>query len=196
MQLEHLRSHVHTQASGSPDEKLGRLHDEIGSRERTLWLNEESGRGDQETASEGEDESEGYRRLLHPIWLSLAMAVLGVLLAFIWHKIVSQSSATQRTVSAEQIQEIDTLKKTISELRESQQQMAATVAFLTAAQHELQPKPTYWYSDPNTLLQPITPAEGVHAFPKQKSTARSRPETQSANIARRGQPLLLLPNRP
>jgi hypothetical protein len=110
MQLEHLRSHVHTQVSGLPHE----LHDEIGSRERIRWLNEESGHGDQEIAPEGEDESEGYRRLLHPIWLSLAMAVLGVLLAFIWHKIVPQSSATQRTVFAEQIQEIDTLKKTNS----------------------------------------------------------------------------------
>ena len=196
MQLEYLRSHVHAQASGSPDEKLGRLHDEIGSRERIPWLNEESGRGDQEIAPEGEDESEGYRRLLHPIWLSLAMAVLGVFLAFVWHKIVPQSSATERTVSAEQ--EIDTLKKTISELRESQQQMAATVAFLTAAQHELQPKPAYWYSEPNTLLQPTTPAVGLAAFPKQKSTSRSRPETQGTNVPRRDQgvPLPLLPNRP
>ena len=198
MQLEYLRSHVHAQASGSPDEKLGRLHDEIGSRERTLWLNEESGRGDQETASEGEDESEGYRRLLHPIWLSLAMAVLGVLLAFIWHKIVSQSSATQRTVSAEQIQEIDTLKKTISELRASQQQMAATIAFSKAAQHELELKRAYWYSEPNILLQPTATAVGPAAHPKQKSTARSRPETQRANVARRdqGAPLALAPARP
>ena len=188
MQLEYLRSHVHAQASGSPDEKLGRLHDEIGSRERIPWLNEKSGRGDQEIAPEGEDESEGYRRLLHPIWLSLAMAVLGVLLAFIWHKIVPQSSATQRTVSAEQIQEINTLKKTISELRESQQEMAAALA----AARELQPKPAYWYSDPNTLLQPTAAAALL------KSIARSRPETQRANVAGRDQgvPLPLLPNRP
>jgi hypothetical protein len=199
MQLERLRSHVHTQASGSLDEKFGRLHDKIVSRERILWLDEESGRVDDEIVSENEGKSD--RRALHFIWFLLGMAVLGVLLAFTWRKIVPQlwatqpSSVTQRTVSAEQLQEIETLKRTISELREAQQQMAATIASSKVAQHELQPKPVYWYSDSKILMHPTVAAS---ALPKQKSTARSRPETQGANVARRDQgvPLPLLPNRP
>jgi cytoskeletal protein RodZ len=199
MQLED-----YTPPSGSPDEKFRRLHDEIGSREQTPCFNEDSGRGDDEIVPEGQDESEGHGRLLHSIWFLLGMAVLGVLLAFTWHKIVPQlwatqpSSATQRTESAEQIQEIDTLKKTISELREAQQQMAATIAFSKAAQHELQLKRAYWYSEPNTLLQPTATAVGPAAHPKQKSTAWSRPEAQGANVARRDQdaPLALAPARP
>jgi hypothetical protein len=202
MQLEHLRSHVHTQASSSLDEKFGPLRDKIVSRERIPWLDEESGRLDDEIAFE--DEGKNDRRPLHFIWFLLGMAVLGVLLAFTWHKIVPQlwatqpSSATQRTLSAEQIQEIDTLKKTISELRASQQQMAATIAFSKAAQHELELKRAYWYSEPNILLQPTATAVGPAAHPKQKSTARSRPETQRANVARRdqGAPLALAPARP
>ena len=202
MQLEHLRSHVHTPPSGSPD--FRRLHDEIGLREQTPWLNEESGCGDDEIVPEVQDEGVGHRRLLHSIWFLVGMAVLGVLLAFTWHKIVPQlwatqpSSATQRTVSEEQIREIDTLKKTISELREAQQQMAATIAFSKAAQHELELKRAYWYSEPNILLQPTATAVGPAAHPKQKSTARSRPETQRANVARRdqGAPLALAPARP
>jgi hypothetical protein len=194
MQLEHLRSHVNTPPSGSPDEKFRRLHDEIGWHEQTPSFYEDSRRGDDEIVPEGQDEIEGHGRLLHSIWFLLGMAVLGVLLAFTWHKIVPQlwatqpSSATQRTLSAEQIQEIDTLKKTISELRESQQQMAA----------ELQSKRAYWYSEPNVLLQPTAVAVVPAAYPKQKSTARFGPERQGANVARRDQsaPLPLASARP
>ena len=161
-------------------------------------LDEEFGPDDDEVALD-QYELEPHRGSLRFSWALFGTAFLGVVLALIWHSIdrqqwsadqlvpsfTAQGTGTANTTpSAEQVTELDTLKKTIAELRASQQQMAATIAALQADQQQLQQwsslKSAYWYSEPNMLMRHI-----VTAQPRQKSTViEPRSEMQDANSAR------------
>jgi hypothetical protein len=133
------------------------------------------------------------------------MAFLGVASAFLWHNIGPQvsfaalvplNSATQRTVDGVALAEqVDVLKKMISEVHESQrelratqQQMAAKIANLEAAQQEQRTsvKNTYWYSEPKGLMDRIaTQQQRSHpAAPKRPAMTRSQPD-QEENIDKR-----------
>jgi len=174
-------------------------------------LVEEFGREDDEVALQPY-ELEPHRVSLLSGWALFGTAFLGVVLALIWHSIdpqhwsaaqllpsfTAQGRGTASTApSAEQVTELDMLKKAIGELRGTQQQMAATIAALQADQQQLQQRSslkwTYWYSEPNMLMPHI-----VTAQPRQQSITQARSEMQDANSVRRDQrgPLPLVPARP
>jgi TolA-binding protein len=170
--------------------------------------------------------SEEEPRDLRPVravalWLS--MAVLGVLLAFVWQYVGAQlwsdtqgwlafaagstSSGSNRVEqqSGPISGELDALKKEINELRATQHQMAANMMSLQAGQQELQRRVTsfqggHWYSDFTSLTYPTAVAKkpAAAASPKQMPTARAPAETQDANAGRRnnGEPLSLTSPRP
>jgi hypothetical protein len=145
---------------------------------------------------------EADRRLLPSLGVVLATACLGVVLALLWHNVGRQlwvtaqgspSSAPQQrsgTASAEQLAEIEALKRNIAELHDSQQQLAASLASLQAGLRELQQhswsKPLSWYSEPKLLVyrgvmaQHPSPAASV----KPKSTTRP---SQDTNVAKHDQ---------
>jgi hypothetical protein len=117
---------------------------------------------------------------------------LGVALAFIWRSFDghrwshmqpwpnfnAQSAQSASNSGSEQqiaslVQELDALKKNVSELGAVQQQIAAGIASLQARQQVV-----YWYSNPADLMYPTAAAQrpGSLAPP----TARARSEIHDA----------------
>jgi len=152
----------------SVDEEFGREDDEVA-------LDQDSGRG---------------RRFFPSVVFLVSIAALGVALAFIWRSFdghrwsnmqlwpnaqpaqsASNSGSEQQIASL--VQELDALKKNVSELGAAQQQIAAGIASLQARQQVV-----YWYSNPADLMYPTAAAQrpGSLAPP----TARARSEIQDA----------------
>jgi hypothetical protein len=156
--------------------------------------NEEFGREDDEVAL---DQDSGRNRRLFPSGVFLlSMAALGVTLALIWRNVdgyrwsnvqlwptfsaqpaQSTSNSELEQQIARLVQEVDALKKNVSELGAGQQQIAARIASLQASQRAV-----YWYGSPVDLMYPLAAAQrpGSLAPPKQSPTARARPEAQEA----------------
>jgi TolA-binding protein len=123
------------------------------------------------------------------------MAVLGVILAFVWRYVgaplwpdtqgwlafAAGSTSTGSNRAEDQfgriVGELDALKKKIDELNVSQQQTAAQVTSLQTAQQELQRRVSSsqaarWYSNFDVLNYPTPAARKSAAAPKQTPTAR------------------------
>jgi hypothetical protein len=132
---------------------------------------EEFGREDDEVAL---DQDSGRDRRLFPSGVFLlSMAALGVALAFIWRSVddlrwsnmqlwptfsappaQSTSNSESQQQTARIVQELDALKKEVSELVAGQRQIAAGIASLQASQQAV-----YWYGNPAVLMYPITAAQ-------------------------------------
>jgi TolA-binding protein len=186
------------------DKEFG-LDEDVGPDEPHLAL---------DTMSEGEPRS---LRPVRAVALWLSMAVLGVILAFVWRYVgaplwpdtqgwlafAAGSTSTGSNRAEDQfgriVGELDALKKKIDELNVSQQQTAAQVTSLQTAQQELQRRVSSsqgarWYSNFDVLNYPIPAARKSAAAPKQTPTARAPSEAQDGNVGRRndGEPLSLI----
>jgi hypothetical protein len=133
--------------------------------------NEEFGREDDEVAIHQE---KGRDRRLFPSGIFLvSMAALGVALAFLWRNVedlrwsniqlwptfsASPAQSTNNSESEQQIarlvQEVDALKKNVSELVAGQRQIAAGIASVQATQQAV-----YWHSNPAALIYPMAAAQ-------------------------------------
>ena len=162
MQSERFASRVHRiPTRASEFEEFGREDDEIA-------LDQDSGSG---------------RRLFPSVAFFVGMAVLGVTLALIWRIVdghlwsnmqlwptfgaqpaQSTSNSGFEQQIARLVQEVDALKKDVSELGAGQQQIAAGIASLQASR-----QPAYWYGNPAVLMYPMAAAQrpGSLARPKQ-----------------------------
>jgi hypothetical protein len=149
------------------------------------------------------------------LWLS--MAIVGVILAFVWRYVgaplwpdtqgwaafATGSTSTGSSRAEDQfgriVGELDALKKKIDELNVSQQQTAAQVTSLQTAQQELQRRVSSsqggrWYSNFDALNYPTSAARKSATTPKQTPTARVPSEAHDGNVRRRddGAPLSLI----
>jgi hypothetical protein len=155
-------------------------------------------------------ELEPEQRWLPRLWILLLMAVAGVVLAFIWHNIkpnisfANLSAQTTTAAAPATAQDVEALKKTITELRDTQQQLVTKIAALEAAQQhmqqELSPHSTLrWYSDSNILMYRTATAHAPKppSSTKPKPTPHSVPHPQDANATQpNGAPLSLDSGRP
>ena len=181
MQSERFPSRVHPSPPlASVDEELGREDEELGGE-------------DNEVARD--PEARGGGRLLPSVGFLLGAAVLGVMLALIWRNVDGQrwsdmwlwpalsaqpaqsaSNSGSEQQIAQVVQELDALKKDVSELRAAQQQIAAGMESLKANQQAV-----YWYDNRAVLMYPIAAQMPSRlASPRQTPTARVRSEAQDA----------------
>jgi hypothetical protein len=165
----------------------------------------------------GQSELEPQQRWLPSLWVLLSMAVAGVVLALIWHNVkpkISFASLSTQTPSAAAApatvqdpasnQDLDALKRSIAELRDTQQQLLAKIAGLETAQQHMQQQlaahsTLRWYSDSNILMyrtatvhppKPSTP-------PKPKPVPATPSDPQDANASHLNRSSLpLAPGRP
>jgi hypothetical protein len=136
------------------------------------------------------------RRIVRRLWAFVAIVLgAGVIaaLAFVWStadgrlRLELQSAlppsprGASREASDEELddlrRQVDALRNEIGELTRAQQQAAATIAALQAAEQEARsrvPPPAYWYSNPATLDLSIAsqPPPGVVLPPRRPTTAR------------------------
>ena len=162
------------------------------------------------------DEYEESKLEPEPRWLPrllvlFGMAVAGVVLALIWHNVkpnLSFASLPTQTTSTPAapglVQDLEALKKIVTELRDTQQQLVAKVAALEVAKHHMQQELAShttgaWYSDSKILMyrtataQPPKPPSPA----KPKPRPQSLPHSQDANASQpNGSPLPLPAGRP
>jgi hypothetical protein len=138
------------------------------------------------------------------VWFVLASAALAVTSIVLWHNdavrvwslahslpssSAEQAASQSSAGSAEPREELDALKKEISELRDWGQQISAEITALKSAHQELQAssvKVISWYSEPNALLhQPAAPKPKTSALRSRRATTQTRPAMQEADAAPR-----------
>jgi hypothetical protein len=143
---------------------------------------------------------EPQQRWLPSVWVLLSMAVAGVVLGLIWHNVkpkLSFSLSTQTTSAAgapatvqdpATNQDLDALKRSITELRDTQQQVLAKIAaFETAQQHMQQQLSAHstlrWYSDSGILMYRTATVHPPKPSipPKPKPVPARPPDVQDAN---------------
>lgn len=145
-------------------------------------------------------EKDYQRRRRHYVWFLLASAALGMTSIVLWpnnalrvwslaqslpsssaEQVASQISAG----SAETREELDALKKEITELRDWRQQISAEITALQSARQELQRssvKVISWYSEPNALLhQPAAPKPRTPASRSGRTLTQTRPAMREAD---------------
>jgi hypothetical protein len=176
-------------------------------------LDREFVRDDDEFALAEYDESEGEagRQWLPSLWLLLGMAVLGVVLALIWHNVkpkLSFASLSTQTISTAGppglVQDVEALKRMVTEVRESQQQLEAKAAALEVAQRHMQQElsshsAAKWYSDTTMLMYRTSTAQQPKpsSSPKPRATPQSQSDPQNASATQRDRgPLPLATARP
>jgi hypothetical protein len=175
-------------------------------------MDDEFGRENNEIALDLD--SEKSRRILPSVGFLLGMAVLGVILAFVWRSPQlwsgsqlssyaqwwpgggAQPSQSARNFGSEEqigqvVRELDTLKKNFVDLVAAHQQMIASIETLQAGQQDLQQRfsfqAAHWYSDRSVLMfrTPATHNSGAVTSPKPTPTIRARTGAQDANVDRR-----------
>jgi TolA-binding protein len=145
-------------------------------------------------------EQDYQRRHRRYVWFLLASAALGMTSIVLWPNNAlrvwslaqslpsspAEQAASQISAgSAEPREELDALKKEISELRDWRQQISAEITALQSAHQELQRssvKVISWYSEPNALLhQPAAPKPRTSALRSGRATTQTRPAMQEAD---------------
>ena len=135
------------------------------------------------------------------VWFLLAGAALGVSSVVLWpnnalrvwwsfaqslpSSPAEQPASRSSAGSADPREELDALKKEISELSDWRQQISAEITALQSAHQKLQRssvKVMSWYSDPNALLhQPAAPMLRTTALRNGRATTQTRPAIQEAD---------------
>jgi len=212
----------------SLDREFVRDHDEFAREDHEYpRRDDEYAREDHEFASEddefapeddkvtpdeyGQSGLEPQPRWLPSVWVLLGMAVAGVVLAFIWHNLkpnlsfVTLSTPTTNSAAAPApVQEAEALKKSVAELRDTQEQLLAKIAVLEVAQQRMQQELSAhstltWYSNSNILMYRTAAAHPPKPAPpsKPKPTPQSAPHSQDANASQPNRaPLPLGAGRP
>jgi len=157
----------------------------------------------------------GRPRMLPSVRLLAVTAALGVVLALVWRYGGIQSgqfwpaSPAQPAQSAgnpkaeEQFaqlaQDLDALKKSISELTTTQQQLNASIAALQASQQELRQRASaaqsYWYSEPALRFRVVAQQKPA-ASPPRTATARADARERAGQRRAGTGPLQLVAPRP
>jgi hypothetical protein len=195
----------------SLDREFVRDDDEFARRDEKLARDEFAPEVDEFAPDEYEQsELEPERRWLPRLWVLFAMAVAGVVLALIWHNVkpnISLASLWTQTASTAAApataQDVEALKKSVTELRDTQQQLLAKIGTLDAAQQHMQELSAHttlrWYSDSSILMYRTATAHAPKpASPtKPKPTADAVPHSQDATASQPNRaPLSLGSGRP
>jgi hypothetical protein len=213
VQSEHFRPSRHFPAGTSLHREFVPDHDEFARDADEVAPEVDELAPDEYEASELQPE----QRWLPRLWVLLAMALAGVVLAFIWHNIkpnLSFASLSTPTISSAGApatgqdrttgQDLEALKKNVTELRDTQQQLLAKIAVLEAAQQHMQQELSAhstltWYSNSNILMYRTAAAHPPKPAPpsKLKPTLQSAPHSQDANASQPNRaPLQLGSGRP